>query len=514
MTESRAVTNLTTEADSTGDPSRLAVLGAMKRRAESNGRGLSAPTFPGGALVALGAILTGLLLSPGGALAASSLTLPNPDDSGSSGDESLFTRIGDFASDNATWFIIGLVALAVILAAIFILRAGRKDKAQPSATARPTAQGSVPPGPGSPEGATGKAASAGTVSAAEMKRRRRAAMQRAREEERLRRKGASPRVPASQPPLDPVEAEKAAARGQAGPAVPPGAEPPVPPVSPEAPTAVTPPVPAGAVGAVAAGAAAGAVAGRVESGDAEQRLREKVEQIKAGQAETPAAQPPVESPPVAPPSGTPAGTPRLSEAAPDLADAERRLQADREAREQTLGQAEARLRDLEARAEAAERRAAFAEQLASLKAEEGEHERRLDEIVARIDQAEQRARLAEIRAEEAERTASEALRGGGAISPAAPSPPAAAPMPPVAASSSPDPRPAAAPPPVPPAGGAIDINAAGFEELRSVGLSVTQATRVMAYRERFGGYGSVEDLARVPGFTPDVIEALRGQITT
>jgi competence ComEA-like helix-hairpin-helix protein len=493
VTDRRPVRNLTARPDSANEALRLAVLGAMKSEGDIHARLVTFPT-------AIGALLVGLLTLPTGAPASSTSTLPDPGDTGTTGSESVFTKIGDFASENATWFIIGLVAFAVILAAFFIFRAGRKEKRAPQA---PPA--GATPGNAAAAGTPGRAAAAGTVSAGEMKRRRRAAMQRAREEERLRRKGGGTPASKPSPQMDPVEAEKAAARGQA-PSAPATAEPPVPPVSPEAPTAVTPPTPAGAAGAVAAGAAAGAMAGRAESAEAEQRLREKVEQIKAGQSEAP-VQP-----------TTPQAIPSLGEAAPDLAEAERRLQADREARERTLGQAEARLRDLEARAEAAERRAAFAEQLANLRAEEGEHERRLDEIVSRIDQAEQRARIAEIRAEEAERTASDALRGAvppgpeSAMPPAPQTgavPPAAAPTPSVPA---PDPSHAQAPVPEP-QGGAIDINAAGFEELRSAGFSVTQATRVMAYRERFGGYGSVEDLARVPGFTPDVIEALRGQIT-
>ena len=439
------------------------------------------------------ATLATFLLLPLDALAVSTL------DTGSTDDESFFTKVGDFASENATWIIIGLVVLAVAIAAFLIFRASRKDRKVSGPVATPAATSS-------PAGASPSAGA--PVSAAEMKRRRRAAMQRAREEERLRRKGTRPPAAQSASQFDPVEAEKAAARGVPGPAGAPGAvEPPVPPVSPEAPTAVTPQVPAGATGAVVAGAAAGALGGRMEGDDAEQRLREKVEQIKAGQAGTPIAPPPAAVPP--PPAQGDA--PSLGEAAPDLADAERRLLADREARDRTLGDAESRLRELEARAEAAERRAAFAEQLANLRAEEGEHERRLNEIVARIDQAEQRARIAELRAEEAERTASEALRGGTPYAPPPASPPGAvspppAPMPAVS-------QPVASSPP-PAQSGVTDINQAGFEELRSAGLSVTQATRVMAYRERFGGYGSVDDLARVPGFTPDVIEALRGRITT
>lgn len=493
------VRNLTAGIDSTGKTFRLAVLREMEQKMKMSSSRFPFKSSPGPAVVfAIGMVFSGLLLAPGSALAAPTLELPNPGDTGSTDNESFFTKVGDFASENATWFIIGLVVLAVLIAAFFIFRASRKDRKASGTAGAPA---------GTPQGA-GRPAAAGPVSAAEMKRRRRAAMQRAREEERLRRKGARP--PAAQPAsqIDPVEAEKAAARGATVPAGTPGAvEPPVPPVSPEAPTAVTPQAPAGAAGAVVAGAAAGALAGRVEGDDAEQRLREKVEQIKAGQSGAPTVPPPA----AFPPSPTQGAVPSLGEAAPDLADAERRLLADREARDRTLGDAESRLRELEARAEAAERRAAFAEQLANLRAEEGEHERRLNEIVARIDQAEQRARIAEIRAEEAERTASEALRGGTPHPPPPVAQPGAMPRSPDPVTPVPQP---AATSPSPTHGGVTDINQAGFEELRSAGLSVTQATRVMAYRERFGGYGAVDDLARVPGFTPDVIEALRGRITT
>jgi competence ComEA-like helix-hairpin-helix protein len=58
----------------------------------------------------------------------------------------------------------------------------------------------------------------------------------------------------------------------------------------------------------------------------------------------------------------------------------------------------------------------------------------------------------------------------------------------------------------------VNINTASFEELREADLSVTQATRVLAYRERFGGYQSVDDLARVPGFTEELVAGLRTRL--
>ena len=48
-----------------------------------------------------------------------------------------------------------------------------------------------------------------------------------------------------------------------------------------------------------------------------------------------------------------------------------------------------------------------------------------------------------------------------------------------------------------------------FEELRSESLSVTQATRLLAHRERLGRFESVDDLDQVPGFPQDVLDDLK-----
>ncbi len=65
-----------------------------------------------------------------------------------------------------------------------------------------------------------------------------------------------------------------------------------------------------------------------------------------------------------------------------------------------------------------------------------------------------------------------------------------------------------------PAEGAVDLNRATFVELRDQGLSVSQATRVLAYRERLGGYRSPDDLAQVPGITAEDLANLRARFTT
>ncbi len=70
-------------------------------------------------------------------------------------------------------------------------------------------------------------------------------------------------------------------------------------------------------------------------------------------------------------------------------------------------------------------------------------------------------------------------------------------------------KPAEAPEPVPDAD-AIDLNSATFEQLRELGFSVTQSTRVITYRERQGGFSSVNDLDEVPGMS----RSFRDQVKT
>ncbi len=292
------------------------------------------------------------------------------------------------------------------------------------------------------------------------------------------------------------------------------------------------------------------------------RLQAKLDELKAGQAgpglaPTPAAQPPAltgqrlpdrsDSDAIGEELSAPdePSAPVADELSPGLAAVERRLSADQVERDRTLQEAEDRLRRIEQRAEDAERRAAFAERLAQLKVEESERERRLQDVVSGIDRAEQRASEAEARAIAAEQAAASALEQPTApranvpdeISAAAaridPEPAgsrASAPEQQEPAEDEPTPEPARkelfgsstrGPSPMPgspeptrsgPADG-VDLNSATFEELRGLDLSVTQATRVLAYRERFGGYRAVEDLAKVPGFPPELIESLRTRFT-
>ena len=78
------------------------------------------------------------------------------------------------------------------------------------------------------------------------------------------------------------------------------------------------------------------------------------------------------------------------------------------------------------------------------------------------------------------------------------------------------PEPPAPEPPPPtatgvPGSGTIDLNSVTFEQLREQNLSVTQATRLLAHRERLGGFQSVDDLDQVAGFPHDLLEDLKSR---
>jgi DNA uptake protein ComE-like DNA-binding protein len=60
--------------------------------------------------------------------------------------------------------------------------------------------------------------------------------------------------------------------------------------------------------------------------------------------------------------------------------------------------------------------------------------------------------------------------------------------------------------------GQLDLNAATFEELRGLGLSVTQSARVIAYRDVRGGYRSLDELDEVPGLSQETRGEIRAQL--
>jgi competence protein ComEA len=59
----------------------------------------------------------------------------------------------------------------------------------------------------------------------------------------------------------------------------------------------------------------------------------------------------------------------------------------------------------------------------------------------------------------------------------------------------------------------INLNTITFEQLREQNLSVTQATRLLAHRERLGGFKSVDDLDQVAGFPTELVEDLKTRAT-
>jgi DNA uptake protein ComE-like DNA-binding protein len=59
----------------------------------------------------------------------------------------------------------------------------------------------------------------------------------------------------------------------------------------------------------------------------------------------------------------------------------------------------------------------------------------------------------------------------------------------------------------------LNLNDATFEQLRDVGLSVTQTGRVLAHRERSGRFGSVDELEGIAGFPADFLAQIKTRLT-
>jgi DNA uptake protein ComE-like DNA-binding protein len=69
--------------------------------------------------------------------------------------------------------------------------------------------------------------------------------------------------------------------------------------------------------------------------------------------------------------------------------------------------------------------------------------------------------------------------------------------------------PAPAPPAASRAGDTIELNNVTFEQLRGHGLSVTQATRLLAHRERVGRFQSIDEIDEIPGLPREFAEDLK-----
>ena len=91
--------------------------------------------------------------------------------------------------------------------------------------------------------------------------------------------------------------------------------------------------------------------------------------------------------------------------------------------------------------------------------------------------------------------------------PASASPPAAEPAP--APEAGPDQPTVESPAAKPP----LNLNEATYEQLRERSLSVTQTGRVLAYRDRVGGFTSLDELDSIPGFPNSFLEELKRNLT-
>ncbi|MFA9400682.1 MAG: ATP-binding cassette domain-containing protein, partial [Acidobacteriota bacterium] len=254
-----------------------------------------------------------------------------------SGDKSVFEEVGDFVTDNLAYIILGIVILAAIIAGILIMR-GRSHQGGPDARSSATGQPSAAEmkrrkraaiqrsreeerlrrkGGLEGRGSTGQAAAAAAAGAAAgtaasvdpVEAEKIGARDQQRAAAAVARTGGAIPAPASPSQTAPSAAVTAGPVAEQGPVAPePSAQGPEPDTivtaAPSEPQPVTPgpePQAGQTAAALAAGAAGGALAGRATAPaapaadpppdqaaqDAEERLRAKVEEIKAEQAREP-----------------------------------------------------------------------------------------------------------------------------------------------------------------------------------------------------------------------------------
>jgi DNA uptake protein ComE-like DNA-binding protein len=55
----------------------------------------------------------------------------------------------------------------------------------------------------------------------------------------------------------------------------------------------------------------------------------------------------------------------------------------------------------------------------------------------------------------------------------------------------------------------ISLSEASFEELRDLGLSVTQAKRIIKRRDERGGFTTIDELDDIPGFPKDFLADIK-----
>jgi DNA uptake protein ComE-like DNA-binding protein len=69
-----------------------------------------------------------------------------------------------------------------------------------------------------------------------------------------------------------------------------------------------------------------------------------------------------------------------------------------------------------------------------------------------------------------------------------------------------------APAPAAPGDPLARLNAATYDELRSLGMSVTQTGRLLAHRERVGSFSSIDDVGEIPGFSGDLVDEIKQKL--
>jgi DNA uptake protein ComE-like DNA-binding protein len=62
--------------------------------------------------------------------------------------------------------------------------------------------------------------------------------------------------------------------------------------------------------------------------------------------------------------------------------------------------------------------------------------------------------------------------------------------------------------------GKLDLNQATFEDLRALGLNVTQSSRLIAYRDTTGGLSSFAEIEELRGFGTATLDLLRSRART
>jgi DNA uptake protein ComE-like DNA-binding protein len=58
----------------------------------------------------------------------------------------------------------------------------------------------------------------------------------------------------------------------------------------------------------------------------------------------------------------------------------------------------------------------------------------------------------------------------------------------------------------------VDLNQASYEDLRGLGLSVTQAGRLLEHRERAGSFTAIDELDSIPGFPRSFLVELKRKV--